>query len=242
MIVPVFAEARRLVFAVWVSVKCKKRGKHRERRIVILAPIGFPQGRSVIKPRKRPVLRAVLLGFLFASGFLGRASIAYAQEQFPAEYRIKAQYLANFAKFVEWPEESFAAGDGAFVIGVLGNYRFGISLSEAVSGKTVQGRKIKIRLLKPEDNLRECQIVFIGASARDRVAKTLTSLQRASVLAVGETEGFLEAGGTINFLVEQDRVRFEINLGSAKQARLKVSSQLLAVARNIRGDPRVPKT
>lgn len=209
---------------------------------MVLAPIGFPPRRSGAEPRKRPVLPAALLGFLVASGFLGRASVACAQEKFPAEYRVKAQYLANFAKFVEWPEESFAEGDGTFVIGVLGNYRFGISLSEAVSGKTVHGRKIKIRLLRPEDNPRGCQILFIGASAQDRVAKTLTSLQGASVLAVGETEGFLQAGGTINFLVEQERVRFEINLESAEQARLKVSSQLLAVARNIRGGARAPKT
>ncbi len=96
----------------------------------------------------------VLAVFLVISFFGSATPFVCAQTPSPAEYRIKAEYLANFAKFVEWPDDAFASGDGAFVIGVLGNFRFGVSLSEAVTGKTVRGRKIKIQIRKCPDRWR----------------------------------------------------------------------------------------
>lgn len=184
----------------------------------------------------------VLAVFLFISFFGTATPLACAQTPFPAEYRIKAEYLANFAKFVEWPDDAFAGGDGAFVIGVLGNFRFGVSLSEAVTGKTVRGKRIKIQILNPRDNLRECHILFIGGSDKKHFAEILASLRGASVLTVGESDEFLEAGGTISFRTVEERVRFEVNLSGAETARLRMSSQLLAAARSIRNDPRAPKS
>lgn len=218
------------------------KGKSRRGRIAISGSTTFPESPPARGSAARPILRAALQAILAAFCFLALDPTVRAQVLPSAEYRIKAEYLANFAKFVEWPDGTFANGDRSFVIGVVGNYPFGISLSEAVSGKTVHGRKIQIRILTPRDNLRDCQILFFGGSDQKRFAQILTSLQGASVLTVGEADGFLPAGGTINFLVEQERVRFEVNPAAADRARLKLSSQLLAIARNIRSDVRVPKT
>ena len=187
-------------------------------------------------------LSRVLTVFLVISFFASPTPFAQAQTPSPAEYRIKAEYLANFAKFVEWPDDAFAGGEGAFVIGVLGNFRFGVSLSEAVTGKTVRGKKIKIQILKPRDNLRECHILFVGGSDKKHLTEILASLRGASVLTVGESDEFFEAGGTIGFRMDDERVRFEVNLSGAETARLRMSSQLLAAARSIRNDPRTPKS
>jgi uncharacterized protein DUF4154 len=184
----------------------------------------------------------VLAVFLAISFFTSATPFLRAQTPSSPEYRIQAEYLSNFAKFVEWPDDAFAGGNGAFVIGVLGNFRFGVSLSEAVTGKTVRGRKIKIQIMKPRDNLRECHILFVGGSDKKHLTETLASLRGASVLTVGESDEFLEAGGTIRFRIVEERIRFEVNLSSAEMARLRMSPQLLAAARSIRNDPQPPKS
>ena len=187
---------------------------------------------------KQFALLLAATALLLMSGWTARAQ----ETDSDSEYVIKAGFIYNFAKFVEWPDDAFASGDGAFVIGVLGNFRFGVSLSEAVTGKTVRGRKIKIQILKPHDNLRECHILFVSGSDKKRLIEILSPLRGASVLTVGESDEFLEAGGTIRFRVDDERVRFEVNLSGAESARLRMSSQLLAAARSIRNDPRAPKT
>jgi hypothetical protein len=144
---------------------------------------------------------------------------------------VKAKYLAVIGSFVEWPPDTFADAYEPFVIGVVGRYSFGISLADEIKGKKIHGRKVQIRAKKFGDNLRDCQIVFISDSEVARMEPILNSLRGTHVLAVGESEGFLEAGGALNFVMEDRRVRFDANLPAAARAKLRISAQLLMAAR-----------
>lgn len=168
--------------------------------------------------------------------------LAQTQTGPSSEDQVKARYLANIAKFVEWPENVFASPNAPFVIGIVGHYFVGFSLGDAIAGKTIHGRKVQIRLKKAGEDLRDCQMVFIGASQKGRLDQILKPLLGAHVLAVGESEGFLEAGGALNFVMEGQRVRFDANLAAATRENLRISSQLLMVARIVLNGRSMPKT
>ncbi len=153
----------------------------------------------------------------------------------PSEYEVKAAFLYNFARFVEWPAEAGHDPAAPFVIAVLGHDPFGPILDETVAGKTVGGRPIEVRRVSRPDEAREAQIVFVSPSERPNVAAILKALERPGVLTVGDTDGFAVQGGAINFTVHARRVRFEINPAAAEQARLKMSSQLLKLATLVAG-------
>ena len=155
---------------------------------------------------------------------------AQAQEAL-SEYQVKAAYLFNFLKFVEYPSESFADPLAPLVIGVVGNDPFGSALPQVVIGKTVQGRDLVIRVYRAGEDLRGAHLLFISASERKRIPVILSSLHGSSVLTVSDAVGFLDAGGMIQFLKENDRVRFAINVDATNQAKLKMSSKLLSLAK-----------
>ena len=159
----------------------------------------------------------------------------YAQEEV-SEYQVKAAYVFNFLKFVEYPTSSFADPLAPLVIGVLGDDPFGNALPQVVIGKTVGGRDLVIRIYHPGEDLRSAHILFISSSERKRLPAILSSLDGSSVLTVGDTTGFLDAGGMIQFLSESDRVRFAINVDAASRARLKLSSKLLSLAQVMGGN------
>jgi hypothetical protein len=155
----------------------------------------------------------------------------YAQQSL-SEYQIKAAYLLTFLKFVEWSEDAFADPLAPIVIGVVGNNPFGFSLQQVTLGKTVQGRGLIIRHYHAgEDLLRGSQILYISASEQKRLPQILSSLRGASVSTVSDMDGFLEAGGMIQFSLEETRVRFTINPNATNQTMLKLSPQLLSVER-----------
>lgn len=159
---------------------------------------------------------------------------AATQEVLP-EYQVKAAYLFNFLKFVEWPDDTFADPLAPFVIGVVGDDPFGSALPQVVTGKTVQGRDLVIRLYRPDEDLRGAQILFISASERKKFPAILAGLRGSTVLTVADTPGFLDAGGMIQFISESQRVRFGINAEAASRARLKISAKLLSLAKVIGG-------
>ena len=140
------------------------------------------------------------------------------------EYQVKAAFLFNFLKFVEWPP---SAPDTPWVIGVLGHDPFGETLDLTVRGKIVNGRKVDVRRYDKASDVRDCNILFIG---RDDYERTGIPAQ-PGMLTVGESSGFLKAGGAITFYIEDNRVRFEIRQASARSAGLHVSSQLLKLGR-----------
>ena len=155
------------------------------------------------------------------------------------EYRLKAAFLYNFAKFVEWPAEALSDENSTFILGVLGEDDPGPAL-ESIRGKTVKGRTLTIKRFESLQDLADCHILFITSSERQDVERALESLEGSSVLTVGEMERFAEMGGIINFVVKKNRLRFEINLDAGRRAGLEISSQLLKLADSV-ADDRGPK-
>jgi hypothetical protein len=146
------------------------------------------------------------------------------------EYQLKAVFLFNFAKFVEWPSQAFADPHDPFAICVLGDNPFGSALDDAVRGKTVANRPIAIRLVSNSQQARTCQILFVTASEHKRMHGILEALRNCCVLTVGDTEDFTENGGIVQFRMKDARVRIEIDTEAAERASLRISSKLLSLA------------
>lgn len=172
--------------------------------------------------------RVLVLAALVVSAALA-PSPAQAQNRLD-EHQVKAAFLYNFAKFVQWPAGSQT---GPLVIGVVGDGLFGNLIDQIVNGKTVQGREIVVRQLEHADDLGSCHILFIAGSEARHTAALLQRLEGMPVLTVGETLHFLREGGIARFFVDRNRVRFEINPSRAEYAKLKISSPLLSLAQPV---------
>ena len=153
-----------------------------------------------------------------------------AQDSPPSEYQLKAAFLFNFAKFVEWPPEAFANSTSPIVIGILGEDPFGGDLERTVRDKKVNNRPFVIKELRSPAEATNCHIIFISASEKKRLPEVLSGLSGTNVLTVSETADFTASGGMINFVEENNKIRFQINDVAAKKANLKVSSKLLSLA------------
>ena len=164
------------------------------------------------------------------SVLLGLATGGWAQETQPSEYQVKAAFLYNFAKFVEWPAQAYSKPDSPIVIGVLGKNVFGADLEHTIHNKMINSRPLEIREFHSTEEATNCHILFISPSERDHLSKVLVALQGTSVLTVSETDQFIEAGGMINFVVEENKIHFQINDDAAKKSGLKISSKLLSLA------------
>jgi hypothetical protein len=163
---------------------------------------------------------------------------AAAQAQSATEYQVKAAFLFNFAKFVEWPADAFPSADSALQICVLGQDPFGREFEQVIVDKAVNGHRIEIAHPDGVPQARACQILFIAASEKARLVSILQRLKGTSVLIVGDIPGFAALGGAINFVIDDGRVRFEINLKAAELAHLKISARLLTVAKVVlNGEP-----
>jgi hypothetical protein len=170
---------------------------------------------------------------------LGAAIQLYAQAPGPAfdEYQVKAAFLYNFAKFVEWPPGTFANPTEAIGICIVGQNPFGSTLDNMVQGKKVGDRVFEVRRLTDTQQVKGCEILFIGAGEWKRVRALLDALRGAPVLTVGETDDFTSLGGVIAFQLEGPRVRIQIALESAERARLRISSKLLSLAEITKRQP-----
>jgi len=163
--------------------------------------------------------------------FLAVAAAApHVQAEMPEEYQVKAAFLFNFAKFVEWPADTFKAADDPMAICVLGQDPFSGGLEDLVRDKTVAGRPFVVRKVSTIPQAIKCQIVFVTASERKRVRSILDELKGRSILTVGEAEDFTANGGVINFKLKDARVRIEIDTVAAERANLHISSKLLSLA------------
>lgn len=154
---------------------------------------------------------------------------AQAQSQ-PTEYQIKAAFLFNFAKFVEWPPEAFAETNSPIVVGVLGKNVFGTDLETIIRDKTVNNRRFEFKNFSSASEAAHCHILFISPSEKENLKKIVEGLNKASVLTVSETDQFIQAGGMINFFLQDSKIRFQISDDAAKKAGLKISSKLLSLA------------
>lgn len=174
-------------------------------------------------PRKNILAKFLLLALLPALGALP----ARAAE----EYEVKAAFLLNFTKFVAWPAAAFADARSPLAICVLGEDPFGDALDEMVKGEAVNGHAVTVQRIRRAPDSKGCQVLYFGGG--ERSAQELLADLDPGVLTVGEGDKFLREGGIIAFVVEDRRVRFDINQGAAARAMLMVSSRLMSVARNV---------
>lgn len=147
------------------------------------------------------------------------------------EYQVKAAFLLNFAKFVDWPPAAFANSESPIAICILGKDPFGRTLDDLVQGEVVNGRKLIVRRISQAPAAQTCQIVFTPQTGKETAE--LLSSRRPGVLTVGEGDEFVRQGGIIGFLLDSRHVRFDIDQKAAEWADLKLSSKLLAVARAV---------
>jgi hypothetical protein len=170
----------------------------------------------------------VWLAAVFAAQLL-RGGIVLAQNGGFSEYQVKAAFLYNFGKFVEWPTNDFASTNTPLLIGVYGENPFGNDLAGVVQGRNIGGHPVVARLVSLNE-LKGCQILFIAQSEQKNIRKILQALDGAGVLTVTENMDSFQSGIMINFIVLDDRIRFEINNTAAEKVGLKLSSKLLMLA------------
>jgi hypothetical protein len=175
-------------------------------------------------------LAAVLLAVL-----AGAVAVA-SEPPVSREYQVKAAFLLNFLQFVEWPATAFETPEEPVRIGILGDDPFGRAMERTVLGETVRGHPLVVRRSTDPAGLNDCHLVFVARSERERLDRVLTELSRFPILTVGDTEGFARRGGVINFLLEDKKVRFEINPLAAKRQNLQPSAQLLNLGRIVEPD------
>lgn len=148
------------------------------------------------------------------------------------EYRVKAAFLFNFAKFIEWPSSSFSGTTTPLQVCVLGVDPFGWTLDDTLRGRAVAGRPIQVRRMTEPD--RSCHLLFISTSERKRLPLITEQLRGASILTVGEDDGFIAAGGMIELISDGDNVQFNVSPLAAERAGLHVSARLVSLAANQR--------
>jgi hypothetical protein len=159
-----------------------------------------------------------------------------AQAPKPTEYEVEAAYLSNFARFVEWPKAA-QSGNDTFSVCILGPDPFGALLDGALKGEAIGGAPMIAKRISGPEDAAGCRILFLSSSKDPQLSGILATLGTANVLTVSDMPGFTRRGGMIQFVLEGNRVRFEINLGAAQRVGLTLSSQLLKLAVSVRRLP-----
>jgi len=177
--------------------------------------------------------RIVFAVLTYVAAFAYLVNFSYCAAQSLTEYQVKAAYLFNFLKFVEWPADAPADPQAKWVIGIVGESPVGSELSRIAEGKNVLGRNLQVRKFQATDNLRGCNILFISESERKHVPLILAALRGSSVMTVADMDRFIESGGMVELQMDDARVRVIIDVGATDRAHLKVSSKLLALARAV---------
>lgn len=197
---------------------------------------GFPKNSTPVGLLPAAFSFSMIFLFFFS------ASPARAQMTVPLEYRTKAYFLAQFPKFIDWPDTAFPSAQAPFLICILGESSFGHSLAEFTRGTVAQGRRVEVRSVRTEQDLRACQILFITQSKRNQCGKVLEAVRGSSVLTVGETPDFIDVGGAVGLTFELETLHFEVNLRASNDAHLKISSGMLALARRVLNNPGTAKS
>lgn len=173
-----------------------------------------------------------LLSILF---LCGTVSIQALQAPQYTEYEVKAAYIFNFTKFINWPKTTFSLSNPPFVVGIYGDDPFGLILVKFFEGRTIKGRKLIIEhYYKPED-INNCNVLFISKINKLELTDVINVVQEKSILTIGDNiQEFCESGGMINFTKQYSKHRFEINNNAANKADLTISSKLLSLAKIIK--------
>ena len=178
--------------------------------------------------RLAPTFLALLFGL--AAGPRETARLQQGQSKQLPEYVVKAGFLYNFAKYVEWPAESFEKPETPISIAIVGADPFGAELDKALKDKRAQERGFVIHRYRSPADLQACHILFIPKSEKARVADILKKVEGWATLTVGEDEGFAKGGGAVNILIEKEKPRLEVNPDVAEKAKLTISAKLLKLA------------
>ncbi|MFZ0758742.1 MAG: YfiR family protein [Candidatus Sulfotelmatobacter sp.] len=163
--------------------------------------------------------------------------VAGAQGSKPTDYQVKAAYLYNFGRFVEWPPTGTTAQTNPFTICILGEDPFGQALDATLAGETIGNQRVVPRRISTPQMSGDCQILFISSSEANRLNKIIEALDKSAILTVSDIPQFSQRRGMIQFVLEENRIRFEVNLTAAQRAGLTLSSELLKVATVVRRNP-----
>ncbi|MCK4752514.1 MAG: YfiR family protein [Planctomycetes bacterium] len=203
-------------------------------------------------PRNSWLICLTVLVAVCSVSFTAYAEHAKEHGGSPKEYQVKAAFLYNFIKFVDWPNERTANTDESITINVIGKDPFGVAF-KSIEGKLIKGRSVVVKRFgtfkelkkagvgskgfkQAIEDIRKSQLLFICSSEKKDLKEILETLKGSSVLTVGGMDNFLENGGIINFLIRDRKVCFEVNTVAAKDARLKIRSKLLRLAKRVIGE------
>jgi hypothetical protein len=198
---------------------------------LLIVPRIRTRSETTCRPQRVASCALSVLFFLTATARLPANSTA-------EEYSVKAAFLFHFAQFVEWPEETFKEADTPLTYCTIGDDPFQGSLDAALGGKAIGARSFRVLHFKQPQEIQGCQVLFVGSGEKRRLPEILARVRTNSVLTVGESEHFAQEGGMIGFVLEENKIRFEINLAAAQKGKLKISSRLLALAKNVIGGQR----
>jgi hypothetical protein len=176
-------------------------------------------------------------GFTSFTGFTGFAwftgACAYARDLSGPEYRVKAAFIYNFTKFVEWPQTAFENNSDFIILSVAPNNDPDSDVFFSLNNKTVGGKKIKVRICDDIKDIGDCHILFLDSTDPKYIQDVLRTVRDKNVLTVGHIRGFIQEGGIINFFIKDGKLRFEVNLDAAKHSGIRLGSQILMSAESI---------
>jgi len=180
------------------------------------------------------IIVSLFTGFRGVTGFPGfTGDCAYARNLSGPEYQIKAAFIYNFAKFVEWPQTVFENDSDSIIICIAPNNDPDSDVFFSLNNKTVGGKKIKVRICDNIKDIGDCQILFLDSTNPKFIQDVLRTVKDRSILTVGHIKGFTQEGPIINFFIKDGKLRFEVNLDAARRTGIKLGSQILVSAENI---------
>lgn len=182
-----------------------------------------------MKTLLKPTLAAIVWLACSWSSLAGQSEVV--------EYQVKAAFLYKFGAYVEWPAQSFAQADSPLVIGVMGAGAVADELTQMASGRNINGHPVSVKKLRRGEAITGVHILFVARADNEKLADTLSVVKGQPVLVVTETDSPPASGSTINFVVADEKVRFDIVLPSAESSNLKLSARLLTVARKVIAGP-----
>jgi len=191
--------------------------------------------KSEYVPSRASNFSARITGLIFFLVTLAGAPIAFAQQPHPTDSQVKAAYLFNFGKFVHWPGPAAADANASFDICVLGKDPFGRVLDSTVVGASIDDKKVTTKKISSFQGSDHCRILFVSSSEQARLQTIFASAKSGGTLTVSDMPHFADRGGMIQFVPQENKVRFEVNLPATEQAGLTLSSELLKVATRVIG-------
>jgi hypothetical protein len=177
-----------------------------------------------------------LIGVVHLSLVAG-ISTAGAEEAMPTDFQVKAAFLINFPKYVDWPANVFAETNSPITVAIFGDENVAKEVQDMIgSGRTISGHPVILKRIAREEEInRDCHILFIGSAERQRIPSILEKIRGEKILTVSESDDFLEKNGIINLARQGRKIRLQVNLIAAGKAQLKISSRLLVAADVVKG-------